>query len=221
MTGILMPEFIIYNTLNSIITYIRNDLKKYSASPSSTFLYKLLGLDEDGNILKVNRYNFFDQAKKIFSDLGNLDISFGYSFKVNQPISICIVLPSEQPLEPTIGEDEGYQTEEIENVGQQKKFTQLFDTTYQIIITSSNISEVNLVYNVLKSLLIVVMPHLSLKGLMNIKLSGNDIVFNDQLIPAGMFNKVLNLNFQYELTVPQLAVSGFLKSFAFRGGTIE
>ena len=163
----------------NITKYIRDDLKANEADETKSFLYRLLGLDDDGNPLKMNRYNYFVQAKKIFNSVQNLNVNFGYNFEVAKIISFHIILPSEQPSSIPLGEDEGYQTETDEEGNAQLKFCQMFSSTYQIMITSDNSNEVNIVYHIYKSLLITLVPHLSLKGLLNPKLSGNDIVFQD------------------------------------------
>lgn len=216
MTGILIPELVIYQTLENITKYIRDDLKANEADETKSFLYRLLGLDDDGNPMKMNRYNYFVQAKKIFNSVQNLNINFGYNFEVAKIISFHIILPSEQPSSIPLGEDEGYQTE-IEEGNVQLKFCQMFSSTYQIMITSDNSNEVNIVYHIYKSLLITLVPHLSLKGLLNPKLSGNDVVFQDDQMPMGIFHKVLNLSFDYELVVPQLLISGLAKTIHFEG----
>jgi len=217
MTGILIPELVIYQTLENITKYIRDDLKANEADETKSFLYRLLGLDDDGNPMKMNRYNYFVQAKKIFNSVQNLNVNFGYNFEVAKIISFHIILPSEQPSSIPLGEDEGYQTEIDEEGNTQLKFCQMFSSTYQIMITSDNSNEVNIVYHIYKSLLITLVPHLSLKGLLNPKLSGNDIVFQDDQMPMGIFHKVLNLSFDYELVVPQLLISDLVKTIHFEG----
>lgn len=217
MTGILIPEMVIYQTLENITKYIRDDLKANSADLKKSFLYRLLGLDDDGKEMKTNRYNYFVQAVKIFQNMQNLSVNIGYNFEVAKIISFHIILPSESPAGISIGEDEGYRTEKDKDGNTQLKFCQMFQSTYQIMITSDNSNEVNLVYHIYKSLMIALVPHFTLKGLLNPKLSGNDIVFQDDTIPMGIFHKVLNLTFDYELVVPQLLLIGLVKSIQFEG----
>lgn len=228
MTGILIPEMVIYQTLENITKYIRDDLSSVQPDSggnydySQTFLYRLLGLDDDGNPMKMNRYNYFIQAKKIFDNKKNLSVNIGYNFEVAKIISFHIILPSEQPATTSLGEDEGYYTEEDEESGKtQLKFCQMFSSTYQIMITSDNSSEVNLVYHIYKSLFVALVPHFSLKGLLNPKFSGNDIVFQDDTMPMGIFHKVLNFHFDYELIVPQLLLADVIKNIDFVGTPVD
>lgn len=221
MTGIIMPEIVIYKALNAIVDYLRKDLKKNEADESKSMLYKLLGQDEDGNAIQMNRYNYFKQAKKIFLNPQNLSVNIGYNFEVAKLVSFHIILPSETPSGSAIGEDEGSHGEYDEDGNFQPKFTQMFSSTYQIMLTADNSSEMNVVYHVIKAMLIAIVPHLSLMGLMNPTFSGNDIVFQDDLMPQGIFHRVININFTYELTVPQLIMQEAIKGIVFEGHLLE
>lgn len=218
MEGMVLPEVIIYNALESIIKFIRKDLD--NNNEHETVLYRLIGEGADGKELKMNRWNFFRQAKKIFLDKGNLSVNFGYNFEVAKIISLHIVLPSEEAAESAIGQDEGYgDTVDEEKV--QEYFTQNFRSNYQIMITSNNESEVLTVYHILKSMLIMIIPHLEISGLRLNKISGNDVMFRDELMPNGTFHKVLNLNFNYELKVPQILRKDIIKGIVFDGHLLE
>lgn len=216
MSGILTPEIIIYQTLEDIISYVRSDLKKNKDDLKKSWLYKLLGVDEDNKAIKMNRYEYFKQSKKVFESEQNLSVSFGYNPEVAKFLSLHIILPSEQTANISLGEDEGYQTEIIDGKVQEK-LVQCFKSTYQIMISGTNSGEINLVYNVLKACLIALVPHLSLKGLLTPTISGNDIVFKDDLMPNGIFHRVLNLSFMYELVVPQTIMKDLIKSISFHG----
>lgn len=224
MSGILLPEVVIYNTLKAIVSLLREDLKENATEDEKTILYKILGIDEEGEPIKMNLYNYFVQAKKMILTPQNLSVNFGYNQEVAKIISLHILLPSEQG-EATIGEDEGYIEEEIieddEKVATQPYFTQTYNCTYQIMITSNNSSEVNVVYNILKSMLLMLVPNLELMGIRIPTLSGNDIVMQDDLTPVPIFHKVLNLTFKYEHNVPQLLRREVAKKFHFQMRVID
>ena len=118
MNGIILPEVIIYNALESVIAYIRKDLSEHNGKDEEkkTILYRLMGENIDGKPLKFNHWDFFKQTKKIFSDKGNLSVNFGFNFEVAKFLSLHIILPSEEAAESAIGQDEGYSTE-IEDDG--------------------------------------------------------------------------------------------------------
>lgn len=219
MSSIIIPENILYNALESVIKYIRKDLEKNIDNDKNSILYRLLGENIDGKPLSMNRWNFFKQSKKIFLDKNNLSVNFGYNPEVAKLISLHIILPSEQADSSAIGQDEGYGAEDEEDLN--FYFTQNFTSNYQIMITSNNSSEVMTVYHVLKSLLLMIVPHLEIMGLRLNKFSGNDIIFRDEMMPNGIFHKVLNISCNYELKVPQLLTNEIIKGIVINGHLLE
>ena len=215
--GILLPEFVIQRTLVTIVKMLRDDLEENKGDETQSLLYKILGLDEQGQALKLNLYDDFKQAKKVVQTKQNLSVNFGYNQEVANIISMHILLPSEQGS-MTIGADEGYLEDDVfdddgNKIGVQQYYTQTYESTYQIMITSNNSAEVNVVYNILKSMLLMLVPHLELMGLRLPTLSGNDIVMQDDLVPVPIFHKVLNLSFKYEHNVPKLTQERIAKQF--------
>ena len=222
--GILLPEFVIHKTLVAIVEMLRADLAEHAADDTQSLLYKILGTDEQGQPLQLNLYNVFKQAKKIIQTKNNLSVNFGYNQEVAQIISLHILLPSEQG-KMAIGADEGYLSDDIvedgEKVRVQNYYTQMYDATYQIMITSNNSAEVNVVYNILKSMLLMIVPQLELMGLRLPTLSGNDVVMQDDLVPVPLFHKVINLSFTYEHNVPQMVQQLVAKNFYYQWRMIE
>lgn len=215
MNGILLPEIVIFNTLESIIALIRQDIKD-KVNQNETILYKLLGVDEEGKRIKMNLYDYFKQAKRMFLAPDSLSVNFGYNQEVAKVISLHIIMPSEHGS-TSIGADEGY----VEGENGELYFTQIYDSTYQIMITSNNSSEVNVIYNILKSMLLMLTSHLELMGIRLPSISGNDIVMRDEFVPVPMFHKVLNLSFKYEHNVPQLVKNDILKKFYYQMRLVE
>ena len=222
--GILLPEFVIHKTLVAIVKMLRSDLAEHAADDTQSLLYKILGTDEQGQPLQLNLYNVFKQAKKIIQTKNNLSVNFGYNQEVAQIISLHILLPSEQG-KMAIGADEGYLSDDIVEDGEktrvQNYYTQMYDATYQIMITSNNSAEVNVVYNILKSMLLMLVPQLELMGLRLPTLSGNDVVMQDDLVPVPLFHKVINLSFTYEHNVPQMVQQLVAKNFYYQWRMIE
>ena len=222
--GILLPEFVIHKTLVAIVEMLRADLAEHAADDTQSLLYKILGTDEQGKPLQLNLYNVFKQAKKIIQTENNLSVNFGYNQEVAQIISLHILLPSEQG-KMAIGADEGYLSDDIVEDGEktrvQNYYTQMYDATYQIMITSNNSAEVNVVYNILKSMLLMLVPQLELMGLRLPTLSGNDVVMQDDLVPVPLFHKVINLSFTYEHNVPQMVQQFVAKNFYYQWRMIE
>ena len=214
MNGILLPELVIYKTLVAIIKLLRKDLET-NVNEKNTILYRIFGLDEQGEDLQINIYNYFKQAKKILETKQNLSVNFGYNQEVANMISLHIILPSETG-KIGIGADEGYMnniddTETLYN----GYYTSVYEATYQIMITSNNSAEVSVVYFILKSMLLMLVEQLELMGLRLPSISGNDIVMQDDLTPVPIFHKVLNLSFTYEHNVPQALQKNIIKNFYY------
>nr|DAS96457.1 MAG TPA: hypothetical protein [Caudoviricetes sp.] len=203
MEGIILPEVTIYNITIAAIVMLRRDLD--SVNENESILYKLFGLDQNGKVQRMNQYNFFKQAKKIVMSPENFKVNFGYAPEVANNINLHILLPSENS-NGGIGFDEGYQENSYVNV---------YESNYQIMITGSNSSEVNLAYNILKSLFTMLYEQFELNGLRLPKFSGNDIVMQDDLTPVPLFHKVINISFTYELVVPIAFKGEVMKKFVF------
>ena len=126
-----------------------------------------------------------------------------------------IILPSEQG-KMCIGADEGYLSERDKEGNYQLYHTEMYETTYQIMITSTNSTEVTIVYHIIKSMLLMLVDQIDLMGLRNPTLSGNDIVMQDDLTPVPIFHRVLNVSFTYEHNVPKLIKDNIAKSFIYQ-----
>lgn len=217
MIGLLMPEVVLYNLLNNIIKLFRDDLDSCikAEAEESSILYRLLGVDEWGDALKINFYNIYKQAKKILLVKDNLKVHYGYSLDTTTSVDICILLPSENGR-VGIGADEGYLETSTED-GIQNYNTQVFESTYQLMVTSNNSNEVLVIYTLLKSALLMVIDQLELFGFRNPRFSGQDIVMQEDLSPVPLFHKVLNIEFMYEHNVPQVLQVDFLKKLTALG----
>lgn len=224
MIGMMMPEVVLHDLLNSIIKLLRTDLESHlGVDEEKSLLYRIMGFNEQGSALKLGYYHFFKQARKILTTKDNLKVYYGYNLSTTTGVDICILLPSENG-KTAVGADEGYlETVETkdEDAWRQNYNVQTFESTYQLMITSNNSLEVLTVYTLLKSALLMLVDQLELYGFRNPKFSGQDIVMQDDLTPVPLFHKVLNIEFMYEHVVPQAVVAEFCKGVKFAGTTIN
>lgn len=215
-----MPEVVLYDLLNNIIKLLRTDITQHpGVDESNSLLYRIMGLNEQGNPMRLNYYNFFKQARKILMTKDNLKVYYGYNLSTTTGVDICILLPSEQG-KTAVGADEGYlQTDEGEQGAEtvQNYNVQTFESNYQLMITSNNSMEVLTVYTLLKSALLMLIDQLELYGFRNPHFSGQDIVMQEDLIPVPLFHKVLNIEFTYEHVVPQAIQAELVKGLTFAG----
>lgn len=235
--GMLVPEYVIARMLRTIIEMLRSDLKDNEAIPEKTILYRMYHVDEEGLPLVWNFNNFFKNMKAMILNEDNLSINWGFNPKAANNLALHILLPSESG-KMTIGADEGYLEEDVtEEIdvdngdgtthkemrvkGKQNFYTQVFESTYQIMITGANGIEVTYTYNILKSMFLMLIDQMELMGLRNPSFSGNDIVMQDDLAPIPIFHKVLNITLTYEHNVPQLLYRDVAKNFYFTLNAVD
>lgn len=221
MSMIRIPEFILLDTVQKLLNFVRVDFQS-AATEQDSYLYKTL----TGS--KIERYDFYTQGKKIFLALEDdprlLKVDLMYNMDIDKVPSIYITLPSEQNGQNGMGVDEGYQEAEIEDMDINglggsftSVFTRRFNTTYSLMIISDNSNEVILIYHFLKALLISAHAHLNLSGIENIALGGQDIQLNSDRIPKHLFMRALTLNIQYETSSLDLRSHPMLGSILAKG----
>ena len=215
--AILMPEIVLYNTINSILDIVRSDFNNNQLQ--DTILFHYFGKTECGDNVNWETFNYLEQAKELFVNKNKIQVNLGYNMSVSDIACIHIMLPSEtgQPL--GIGADEnyiGYQENKHSDT-MQAIFTEMFDATYNLIITSESTMEVLLIYNFLKASFISLYTHIELSGLRLPKISGQDIQLQNDLVPPHIFHRSLGLNFKYEVHVPDILRKRMIKDFNITG----
>lgn len=90
--------------------------------------------------------------------------------------------------------------------------TRTFSARFNIISTSDNTFEVLIMYNVLRSLFQGNPQLLQKAGLCNPKLTGQDLILTDYLMPSNIYARGLILDCLYEVTVPSLRKESFVKN---------
>jgi hypothetical protein len=213
--GIIMPEIIIYKSLVAIFNIVKQDFLE-STDEEQSMLFNFFGKDENGDFLNFEQFNYFEQAKETFIQKSP-QVNLGYNLEVASMGSIHILLPGENGQPLTIGADENYQPY-IQNQTEFKAtFSQRFDSTYNILITSENTFEVILIYNLLKSSILALNYHFELAGLRLPKTSGQDLNVQSDLVPTHIFHRSLMLNFFYELNVSDFFYKKLIKNFKITG----
>ena len=209
--AIILPEVIIARVLNAIVKMIRDDIAMtLPADVKNTILYQLLGANEDDQPIHMNAYNYFKQAVKIFSNPANLEVHLGYNAQVTTALAVHIILPGEQASNAPLGEGQEWDAD-----AEQFMYTQWMDAQYQILITSDNSSEAMIAYNVLKSMLLMYAPNLDLVGLRIPRVSGGDIILQQDIIPPTVFHKALTLAFKNEVSVPTRLRAQVVKAISY------
>lgn len=200
----IFPEVKLLEIIVKILMFLKRD-SEVSINEQETYLYKLF--NPDTNPIKIGKYNYYEEALNLFSR-GNeskdkLQVVIGYNMERQNLPTIHITLPGETSgSSDGIGFDEGY----IEG-----KFTRSFDTRYNLVITGSSTSEVLLIYNVIKACFISFHVFFEHECLQNLKLSGQDVIMQDNIAPPNVFHRAIGLDFFYEISAPNVQYNPFVK----------
>lgn len=198
----ILPEII----LKKVIDFILNEI-------DSEYLSILF----EGE--KINNYDFYENAVSIF--LKKKDnprvIESHLFFNKDRAFlpTIHINLPSDNHSGDNsnmVDFEEKFETESSLNY--RKISNRSYQSKFNIIFTSDNTFEVNIMYNTFKAVLQGNMYLLEQNGIRNAKLSGNDIVFSDGMMPIGIYAKALTIDGIYTFKAPSIkkysAVTGIV-----------
>jgi hypothetical protein len=119
-----------------------------------------------------------------------------------------VALSGENDKNNTLSIGEGDREEILDDLQQQyrKVFVRRYATTYSVIVLSENKNEGALIYNLLKLLITASITSLTLEGIENIKIGGQDIRLQTAVVDR-LFQRAITLNFEYEQDVPELLVN--------------
>lgn len=199
-----IPEFILLDAIEKGLQFVRDDYRECVAkgSESTSYLFRLLGE------ARIQRYKYLEQGKAILlaeiDDPRRLTVDLMYNMEIKKVPAIYIALAQEQAGESGMGLDEGYQRGYYGDTTFTPSFTRRINTSYNVMIVSDNSNEVVLLYHFMRAMLLSLHPHLNLKGIENIAMSGQDLQLYSDMIPKGTFMRAVGLSVQYEITVPDL-----------------
>ena len=217
---LIMPELVLFNTVKSVLAFVRNDFHSHS-NEADTWLYKMFNGHQVGSV-----YNFFEQAKAVFlyqeDSPRYLDVRLFFDTERAPMPTIHINLPSENEGENGIGVDEGFGDpiyNEVEKTFT-KTYTRRYDADYNLIITSENPFEVIMIYHFLKAIFVAIFDHIQLSGLENPKTKGQDLQLYSEIIPQNVFMRGFGLSFSYDMIVPDAFDNKMISDFLFEAKPI-
>jgi hypothetical protein len=197
-----VPEIILIKTVNQFLDYLTADAESV-VDESQSLIYQLFYNDDNGERIVLSSNDWYVQAKSILlrnsENPRRLEINMGYNLnRINSP-TIHILLPSqnkgridsinqdESELFLNEGDDETlYNTKEIS-----------FSTMYNLMITSENISEVNIIYYALHYLFVAFHDHFEISGFLNLKCSGQDVNVQNDMVPPNIYHKNFLISFDF------------------------
>tara|TARA_R100000734_G_C3298523_1_gene89445 strand:- start:74 stop:757 length:684 start_codon:yes stop_codon:yes gene_type:complete len=203
--SVYVPEIEIFKVVSGIFEAVKKDFEQ-NVNEENTILYQYFGE------LPVfeGKFNWWENAKDLFlrdfQHPRRIETEMYFNSERAKMPTVHITLPQETAGPDGLGVDTGYQPEIYNETTLQYSFTntRMFDTQYHAIITSDNTLEVQLIYHLLRGMLITLLKEIDLSGMRNPKLSGQDLQINTELVPEHIFMRGIGINFQYEVTVPQL-----------------
>jgi hypothetical protein len=205
---IVLPEIVLLETLNSALKFVRTDYAAVSDKTKS-YLYLLM------NGAQMEKYKFFDQIVGVImapkSDPRHFTIDLMFNMTKNAIPSAYINLPSEAQAGGMNAIGSGEDGEDIiaiegdptaHTLGSSRVvYERTKQAAYNLVIVSDNPNETVLLYHFLNALLLVCVPHLHFKGLLNVSLGGNDINPYPDLANQ-LYMRQVSISLQYTTRVP-------------------
>lgn len=226
---IFVPEAVLFKLISDAITALKTDYSS-KGDKTTTLLYQMF------YGMVIGKFNYYTQAVDLFSRDSthprHIETRLFFDAQRAELPTIHISLPGERSINDGIGVDAGYRDPVFKDatgtVGEddfeigtyQYTYTRRFEATYNIVITSDNTFEVLLVYHALRTMLISLFDSVQLSGFANPKLSGNDLMINEELVPPGVFFRAISINTEYEVDIPKYNVVEFFTDLTATGTTI-
>jgi hypothetical protein len=223
---IAIPNLKLKTILELLINVVRVDYTTKLAAnlESEAWLYRCFYGVRYGN------FDYYTQAKEILinrnqNNIKQLNIRNGFSLvdKPNTP-TIHIHVPGEQQqgvnsIGLNLDTAEFYENS-VDNQ-YNEKYARTFEGDYDLMITSPNYDEVELLYRFLQALFIAAGDTLNENFDGVFKFSGKQIIANPEMIPTPMFIKVWTVKIQQKISVPMLPIAEYLGNAEFSGYFVE
>lgn len=206
----IIPEETLRTFAENYLSFMKYDIE--NNSETDTFLYRTMY----GNSL--GRINLYTELKELFlrspTHPRRLEIRNIFDPKDPKLPAIYINLPAEFEKNNEIAQGLHYVMTDTEELIQTKR---RFGSVYSFNIISNNRTEVLSIYHTLRSFFLAVLDHIQNEDIEVPKLSGKDLNINSNLIPGDLFVRSLNLEFEYEVIVPELIKSPEIAGLVFNG----
>ena len=200
-----IPVIKIKRILDSLLSLIKTDYETHveQGLEEESFLYRVLY----GNAL--GDYDFYQQAVNIFTRTGassrQIQTRMGFDLGITTLPTIYVHRPNEASKGlNTIGF--GLDTNEFyENQDQTvtEKLFRGFGATFEYVITSPNVLETQLIYEVLQAALISTVDTF-MEYFNNVSFVGKELVAKHELMPEPLFIQTIQIEVDYVKQVPRL-----------------
>lgn len=195
---IQLPQITLYNIIQGALTLIKAD---YISKGTESILYQVF--DGASHVKK----DFLQEAIALFTrtpeDVRDVRVRMFYDAEKASIPTIHITLNQDMVGQNSIGVDEGSAVKSYADGSTAPIYMKRFDTNYLIICTSDNHAEVMMMYDLLRAVLISIFDSISILGLENPKISGQDIRLNENITPPHIFARAISVSCEYEIKVPR------------------
>lgn len=219
------PEILVYKLIDSILDYLQENIRDNALEPKKMVLYDIL------SDMNLKKHNYFEEGKELFSRNRDeheraVDIRQFFDAARAKDPTIHITLSSDnQGGDNSIGlstdefvYEEDYTFDDVEGTRTADVSGRSFETSLQLVFTSSNHHEVMVMYYVIRALLISTFSSLELEGFQNIKFSGRELQINETLAP-NLYSRGLSLSGFYEVRVRDHNMVNRIKEFFIEKST--
>ncbi len=213
---IFVKEIILKQAVDIFLQFLEEDIIANIATPEKTYLATIIGEQKI-----IGNYNFLTQALSVFNkkkdDPRKIFVDYMYNMKSEKRPSIYISLAADSPSPMSMSSGEGYEPMKFIATGDtydfQSTYTRRFSSAINLVIISDNSNEVALMYEIMRAGFISLLPHLSLIGFENLRISGQDLQIQQGELPANTYKRVIQLSFEYMFSSVDLSQNPVITKF--------
>jgi len=199
---LVIPEAKMFQILESLIEFIRCEIKDPNTAEQDSFLYLLLQGNYDSTL------DYYNEAKNIFSKSEKderflvvkqtLDRS-----RLQLPTVTLLVDEESLHKKNSVGQGQGdYSSVELSTGDLKATYSKRYSSSFQILVSSDNVTEVLIIEAVLKAGLVSIFETFSDSCLQNPRIETSAINLDSDAINASY--RSISVSFFYDLVTPSI-----------------
>jgi hypothetical protein len=191
---------------------------------TQTILNDLFAVDNNNNTLQLENANYLEQAVALFTRTPEhprqFTVNIGYNLQRAFFPAVHILLPQEtKGRYDSIGLSAGEVNPLYNPQGSPPyeiyTLTKTYRATFDLMITSDNVTDVLLIYYLLKAMFPYVVDTFEILGLHNFELTGMDVQLDAAYAPPNIFHRSLRVEFDYQSQTAVRKTRNFASLFNF------
>ena len=214
-----IPEVTIFNALKDVLAFLKEEGIDTSNHPGTSWIERIFR----GN--KINSFDMVKEAKAILLTESTRRVYIGVGYNMERASNgpcIHIITPSLQSAGSgnAIGFDRDYVPSftEYPNSKKYHSFTRRFSHTINLLITAPNMNEVLLLFYFLTGVFVANHDRFAnFLGTELITVGGQDISFQQDLVPMNIFHRNFTISFDFDITVDQMIEEVSIENFSIDG----